>query len=82
MNLIVLTDITIEMALFRKTSKEWRNKNTDLKGNIRDYATIEQLIVMVSLENMNANFIEKGLEQKQRLIGLNKTAKFKWGTIG
>jgi hypothetical protein len=65
----------LNMALFGKTAKEWRNDNSDLKGNIRDYATIEQLIVMVNLENMNANFIEKGLEQNQRLIELNKIAR-------
>ena len=65
----------LNMALFGKTAKEWRNENSDLKGNIRDYATIEQLIVMVNLENMNANFIEQGLEQKQRLIELNKIAR-------
>lgn len=65
----------LNVALFGKTAKEWRNENPDLKGNIRDYATIEQLIVMVNLQNMNANFIEKGLEQKQRLIELNKIAR-------
>ena len=65
----------LNMALFGKTAKEWRNENQDLKGNIRDYATIEQLIVMVNLENMSANFIEQGLEQKQRLIELNKIAR-------
>ncbi|WP_242951347.1 KilA-N domain-containing protein [Clostridium kluyveri] len=51
----------LNMALFGKTAKQWRYENSDLKGNIRDYATIEQLIVMANLENMNANFIEKGL---------------------
>ncbi|MCB2288130.1 KilA-N domain-containing protein [Clostridium algidicarnis] len=65
----------LNMALFGMTAKEWRNKNSNLKGNIRDYATIEQLIVMVNLENMNANFIEQGLDQKQRLVELNKIAR-------
>ena len=65
----------LNMALFGKTAKEWRNENPDLKGNIRDYASIEQLIVMVNLENMNANFIEQGIEQKQRLLELNKIAR-------
>lgn len=51
----------LNMALFGKTAKQWRYESSDLKGNIRDYATIEQLIVMTNLENMNANFIEKGL---------------------
>ncbi|MFT5875448.1 MAG: hypothetical protein ACI8WT_004441 [Clostridium sp.] len=61
--------------MFGKTAKEWRNENPNLKGNIRDCATIEQLIVMVNLENMNANFIEQGLKQKQRLIELNNIAR-------
>ncbi|MBV4446925.1 KilA-N domain-containing protein [Clostridium tyrobutyricum] len=65
----------LNMALFGKTAKQWRNEKPDLKGNIGDYATIEQLIVMVNLENMNANFIQKGLNQKQRLIELNKIAR-------
>ena len=65
----------LNMALFGKTAKEWRNENPDLKGNIRDYATIEQLIVMVNIENMNANFVWQGIEQKQRLIELNKIAR-------
>jgi len=65
----------LNMALFGKTAKEWRTENPHLKGNIRDCATIEQLIVMVNLENMNANFIEQGLKQKQRLIELNKIAR-------
>lgn len=65
----------LNLALFGKTAKQWRDENPDLKGNIRDYATIEQLIVMANLENMNANFIENGLSQKQRLIELNKIAR-------
>lgn len=65
----------LNMALFGKTAKEWRSVNPGLKGNIRDYATIEQLIVMVNLENMNANFIKQGLGQKQRLIELNQIAR-------
>ena len=65
----------LNVALFGKTAKEWRNEEPDIKGNIRDYATIEQLIVLVNLENLNANFIEKGMEQRQRLIELNKIAR-------
>lgn len=65
----------LNVALFGKTVKEWRNENPDTKGNIRDYATIEQLIVLVNLENLNANFIEKGMEQRQRLMELNKIAR-------
>jgi len=66
---------TLNVALFGKTAKVWRDENTDVKGNIRDYATIEQLIVMVNLENMNANMIEKGVPQKERLIELNNIAR-------
>ena len=65
----------LNVALFGKTAKEWRKDKTDIKGNIRDSATIEQLIVLVNLENLNANFIEKGMEQRQRLIELNKIAR-------
>ncbi len=65
----------LNVALFGKTAKEWRVENPDLKGNIRDYATIEQLIVMVNLENMNANFIQQGLAQHDRLVSLNKIAR-------
>ena len=63
------------MALFGKTAREWRNENQDLKGNIRDYATIEQLIVLVNLENLNANFIKNKMEQRERLMELNKIAR-------
>ena len=65
----------LNVALFGKSAKEWRNDNPEVKGNLRDYATIEQLIVLVNLENLNANFIEKGMEQRQRLIELNKIAR-------
>ena len=66
---------TLNVALFGKTAKEWREENPDAKGNVRDFATIEQLIVMVNLENMNAHLISQGLEQHQRLIELNKMAR-------
>ena len=65
----------LNVALFGKTAKEWRNENPDTKGNIRDSATIEQLIVLVNLENLNANFIEKGMGQRQRLVELNRIAR-------
>ncbi len=65
----------LNVALFGKTAKEWRAEKPDTKGNIKDYATIEQLIVMVNLENMNAHLINQGLAQKQRLIELNKMAR-------
>ena len=55
-------------------AKEWRDANPDLKGNIRDYATINQLICLSNLENLNAVFIQKGMEQSERLTELNKIA--------
>lgn len=61
--------------MFGRTAAEWKKENPELSGNMRDYATIEELIVMVNLENMNANFIENGLKQDQRLIELNKIAR-------
>jgi hypothetical protein len=65
----------LNVVLFGQTAKEWRDKNLNLKGNIRDYATIEQLIVLVNLENINAQMINKGVEQKTRIIELDKIAK-------
>jgi hypothetical protein len=65
----------LNVALFGQTAKEWRNENADLKGNIRDHASIVQLIVMVNLENINAHFIERGIEPRQRLLELNRIAR-------
>ena len=62
------------MALFGMTAKEWRELNPDLKGNIRDYANINQLICLSNLENLNAVFINKGKSQSERLLELNKIA--------
>ncbi|WP_296847719.1 KilA-N domain-containing protein [Treponema sp.] len=64
----------LNVALFGITAKEWREANPDLKGNIRDYATINQLICLSNLENLNAVFIQKGMEQSERLTELNKIA--------
>jgi len=64
----------LNMALFGITAKEWRDANPDLKGNIRDYATINELICLSNMENLNAVFINDGLQQKERLIRLNKAA--------
>jgi hypothetical protein len=62
----------LNMALFGKTAKDWRDEN--LKGNIRDYANVSQLICLSNLENLNAHFISEGLEQSERLSKLNKIA--------
>jgi hypothetical protein len=61
-------------ALFGKTAKEWRTENSDVKGNIRDVATIQQLIVLSNMESMNAELIKRGVVQKERLVILNKMA--------
>ena len=64
----------LNVALFGVTAKEWRDANPDLKGNIRDYANINQLICLSNMENLNAVFINKSMQQHDRLIELNKIA--------
>ena len=64
----------LNVALFGKTAKQWRDENKKLEGNIRDYATIEQLLVLANIESMNAEFIRMNLLQKERLIKLNQMA--------
>ena len=64
----------LNMALFSMTAKQWKNKNPNLDGNIRDYATINELICLANLENLNSVFINDGLKQSERLIRLNQIA--------
>ncbi len=64
----------LNVAMFGITAKQWREANPDLKGNIRDYATINQLICLSNMENLNAVFINDGLPQSERLEKLNKIA--------
>ena len=64
----------INMALFGKTAKQWRQENPELKGNMRDHATTEQLLVLSNLQSLNANLLEWDCDQMQRLELLNKTA--------
>jgi len=64
----------LNVALFGITAKEWRENNPDKKENIRDYATLEQLVVLSNMESINALLIEQGLSQSERLIQLNKVA--------
>ena len=64
----------LNVALFGITAKEWRDNNPDQKGNIRDYATLEQLVVLSNMESINALLIQQGLSQSKRLIQLNKVA--------
>ncbi|MBR3832016.1 MAG: KilA-N domain-containing protein [Mycoplasmataceae bacterium] len=64
----------LNMALFGMTAKQWRIKNPNLDGNIRDYSTMNELICLANLENLNSVFIKEGLIQSERLINLNKIA--------
>jgi len=64
----------LNVALFGITAKEWREINPDQKGNIRDYATLEQLVVLSNMESINALLIQQGLTQTDRLVQLNKVA--------
>jgi hypothetical protein len=64
----------LNMALFGKTAADWRAENPDAKGNMRDDATLEQLVVLSNLESINAVLIRQGLSQSERLIQLNQIA--------
>ncbi len=64
----------LNMALFGMTAKEWRDKNPDKDGNIRDYADVNELVCLSNLENVNSIYINEGLSQKDRLIKLNEIA--------
>ncbi|NLF98633.1 MAG: KilA-N domain-containing protein, partial [Lentisphaerae bacterium] len=64
----------LNVALFGRTAKQWRDANPDLEGNMRDYATIEQLLVLANIEGMNAELIHMELTQGDRLKRLNEIA--------
>lgn len=64
----------LNVAMFGMTAKQWREANPELKGNIRDYATINELICLSNMENLNAVFIEQGIKQNERLLKLNQIA--------
>lgn len=64
----------LNIAMFGMTAKDWRDANPDKKGNIRDYATINELICLSNMENLNAVFINDGISQSERLVKLNKIA--------
>jgi len=64
----------LNVAMFGKTAQQWRKENHDKEGNIRDYSSIEQLLVLANLESMNAEFIRMSLPQGERLIKLNNIA--------
>ena len=74
-NLVYASEADIlNMALFGKTAKQWREENPEQRGNIRDYANVSQLVCLANLENLNAHFIQQGLSQSERLQVLNNTA--------
>ena len=64
----------LNVALFGVTAAQWRKANPDKDGNMRDHATLEQLVVLSNIESINALLIRQGLPQKERLIQLNTTA--------
>jgi hypothetical protein len=64
----------LNMALFGQTAKQWRESNLNKAGNIRDFASLEQLVVLSNMESMNALLIHQEIEQQQRLIQLNQMA--------
>ena len=64
----------LNMALFGMTAKQWRDKNAEKEGNIRDYANINELICLANLENINSIYINEGVKQSERLIKLNEIA--------
>ena len=65
----------LNVALFGKTAKEWRDKNPNEKGNIRDFATIHQLLVLANMESYNSILINSKIPQKERLVKLNEMAR-------
>jgi hypothetical protein len=76
---MLLNSVTLEMkvvvmVLFGKTAQQWKNENPEVAGNIRDMATIEQLVVLSNMESINAMMIHQGLSQSERLQQLNKIA--------
>ena len=71
----------LNVALFGMTAKEWKDKNPNLNGNMRDYASILQLVILINLENLNAEFINQGMTQSKRLERLNEIAKKQLETL-
>ncbi|MCL2061753.1 MAG: KilA-N domain-containing protein [Firmicutes bacterium] len=71
----------LNVALFGKTSSDWIKENSDKKGNMRDWANVEQLLVLANLESYNAVLIEQAIPQSERLVQLNKMAKKQLETL-
>ena len=72
----------LNVAMFGMTAKQWREANPELKGNIRDYATINELICLSNMENLNAVFIEQSMTQRERLVNLNQIAIHQMNILG
>lgn len=71
----------LNVAMFGMTAKQWRDAHPELKGNIRDYASINELICLSNMENLNAVFIEQGTPQHERLSKLNQIAIHQMGIL-
>ena len=71
----------LNVALFGKTAKEWKDENPSLDGNMRDYANILQLVILINLENLNAEMINQGIGQSKRLERLNEVAKKQYAIL-
>ncbi len=81
-NLVYATEADVlNMALFGKTAKQWRDANPGEKGNIRDFANGAQLVCLANLESLNAHFINEGVAQSERLIKLNQVAIRQMGIL-
>ena len=65
----------LNVALFNKRAKQWREENPNLKGNMRDYASLNELLILANMESYNAILIGKGMDQKERMIELRKLAR-------
>ena len=71
----------LNVALFGQSAADWRKANLGKDGNMRDYATIEQLLVLANLENVNALFIRKSMPQSERIAELNQLARIQMSAI-
>lgn len=71
----------LNVALFGMTASEWRNANPEMSGNIRDQASINELICLSNMESMNSVMINEGLSQSDRLSRLNEMAIFQMGIL-
>lgn len=65
----------LNVALFGITASQWRRDNKEIKGNMRDYASVEQLLVLANMESYNSTLIEEGLNQQERIVKLNDMAR-------